>query len=603
MYSILESLSLILPIVPSLIHPVSVFLSSISNPFEQWLSSSDLKPWTTLYHLLPHILSAIRTKWNWESLFSFVSCENMKVRYYACQIICILLNKTEKERNQMEMMLQVDLSSCYQSQVLMDILKEEECFRDSIIEHRRNFLHRTLEQTSNEEMEIESSSLEYQEYVEICGYILPCKSSTSSTTSSPDDFVMTSTSKENLSKLCLQMQKSAPILLQGSSGSGKTHLFQELARLTHNTDYVQLFLDDQMDSKSLIGNYVCTDKPGEFIFQPGTLTQCITSGKWIIIEDIDKIPFDIVTTLLPIIEKGELSIPSRGVTITVHPNFRLFGTSSHEGNNNPGPISSFLNNHWNVVNVNDLSMDDLKEILQQHYSSLIPLIQQKVLVMYQVLIKTSHITSEEYEEILDLLQSQSVAAVTISFNDLMIMHNEILRHGKPITCRDLFKFCKRLTLYPLLTSITNNSLSEQSRKLILDEALDVFAGSLPAGKGYQVLSHLIAVVWNLSTAAVDSYLQTAPTFSLENGKFEVGRIQLELAKEGERNRRFFQTKQSLRLMQQICICVRNEEPMLLVGETGCGKTTVIQYIAQCTGDLMTISWKYNSMEEFINGTL
>lgn len=27
------------------------------------------------------------------------------------------------------------------------------------------------------------------------------------------------------------------------------------------------------------------------------------------------------------------------------------------------------------------------------------------------------------------------------------------------------------------------------------------------------------------------------------------------------------------------------------------------YIAQCTGDLMTISWKYNSMEEFINGTL
>ena len=27
------------------------------------------------------------------------------------------------------------------------------------------------------------------------------------------------------------------------------------------------------------------------------------------------------------------------------------------------------------------------------------------------------------------------------------------------------------------------------------------------------------------------------------------------------------------------------------------------YIAQCTGDLMTISWKYNTMEEFINGTL
>ena len=27
------------------------------------------------------------------------------------------------------------------------------------------------------------------------------------------------------------------------------------------------------------------------------------------------------------------------------------------------------------------------------------------------------------------------------------------------------------------------------------------------------------------------------------------------------------------------------------------------FIAQCTGDLMTISWNYNSMEDFINGTL
>lgn len=587
MYSILEALSLLLPVVPSIIQPVSTFLASISNPFETWLSSTNNKSWTTLYRLLPYIVNEIRTKWNWTSLFGFLSCDNIKVRYYACQVICILLNKTENERNQMEVMLQVDPTSCYQSRSLMELMKEEQDFQHYLLEKRRILLH-TVVEDSPDSMEIEEkNSDDSQNYVEICGYILPCKS-TDSSVSSYDDFVMTPTSKDNLTKLCLQMQKPAPILLQGSSGSGKTHLFQELARLTHNTDYVQLFLDDQMDSKSLIGNYVCTDKPGEFIFQPGTLTQCITTGKWIIIEDIDKIPFDIVTTLLPIIEKGELSIPSRGVTLKIHKNFRLFGTSSHDCSASNSPINSFLCNHWSIVNVGDLTLSDLQTVIQSRYPQLIPIIQEKVIVTYQVLAIPSKASAEEVDEVLTLLQNESDLAITVTANDLLLMRNELLRFGKPVTCRDLIKLCQRLSAHSLLTSITTNTLSEQSRKLILDEALDVFAGSLPEGHGQKVVCHIIASIWNLSATAVDGYLQTAPSFSLENGKFEIGRVQMDLAKESYHNHRFYKTKQSLRLMQQMCVCIKNEEPMLLVGETGCGKTTVIQYIAQCIGQELVV---------------
>jgi len=32
-------------------------------------------------------------------------------------------------------------------------------------------------------------------------------------------------------------------------------------------------MDDQLDGKTLVGTYVCTDQPGEFRWQPGSLTQ------------------------------------------------------------------------------------------------------------------------------------------------------------------------------------------------------------------------------------------------------------------------------------------------------------------------------------------
>ena len=57
------------------------------------------------------------------------------------------------------------------------------------------------------------------------------------------------------------------------AGAGKSALLQELARLTGNLDMMTVHMDDQMDSKTLLGAYVCTMRPGEFVWQPGPLTQ------------------------------------------------------------------------------------------------------------------------------------------------------------------------------------------------------------------------------------------------------------------------------------------------------------------------------------------
>lgn len=48
-------------------------------------------------------------------------------------------------------------------------------------------------------------------------------------------------------------------------------------------------------SQMLLGMYRCTDIPGKFVWQPGSLTQAVSKGQWILLEDIDHAPLDVVS--------------------------------------------------------------------------------------------------------------------------------------------------------------------------------------------------------------------------------------------------------------------------------------------------------------------
>ena len=47
---------------------------------------------------------------------------------------------------------------------------------------------------------------------------------------------------------------------------------------------------------------------------------------------------------------------------------------------------------------------------------------------------------------------------------------------------------------------------------------------------------------------------------------------------------FAYTQSSLCLLESVCRCVQMNEPTLLVGETGVGKTAVVNFLSQLTGD-------------------
>ena len=47
---------------------------------------------------------------------------------------------------------------------------------------------------------------------------------------------------------------------------------------------------------------------------------------------------------------------------------------------------------------------------------------------------------------------------------------------------------------------------------------------------------------------------------------------------------FAHTRQSLLLLESVGRCVQQQEPVLLVGETGVGKTALVSYLASITGE-------------------
>lgn len=108
-------------------------------------------------------------------------------------------------------------------------------------------------------------------YTNICGVMLPCRHAP--TPPKTTTFVRTAASITSLHAAALAVDASVPILLSGSSGSGKSSLAAELAAATGNTDMLQLFMDDLIDARSLLGAYVCTSTPGEFQWQAGPLAK------------------------------------------------------------------------------------------------------------------------------------------------------------------------------------------------------------------------------------------------------------------------------------------------------------------------------------------
>jgi midasin len=160
------------------------------------------------------------------------------------------------------------------------------------------------------------------------------------------------------------------------------------------------------------------------------------------------------------------------------------------------------------------------------------------------------------------------------------------------TVRDFMKWCRRLN------ALTNTGPTLLSSQDIFQEAMDCFCATISNLENRMSMALAIGAKLNLNKAKVEYVCSTyKPAVNLAPLCFTVGRITLNREQDGEQIEKpnFAFTRHSLTLLESLALCVSQNEPVLLVGETGTGKTSAIQYLASlCNRTLVVVNMSQQS---------
>lgn len=390
--------------------------------------------------------------------------------------------------------------------------------------------------------------------------------------------VMTETVTKNLRALANGLNESRPLLITGSSGAGKTFLINSVAQeLGKSSSMVTLHLNEQTDVKLLIGTYTNAKTPGSFSWCPGLLTKAVMEGRWVIVEDLNRAPMEIMSALLPLIEGRELLIPNWGKSIQAAPGFKLIATVRSTPNVHGEEITPIANmigiRHWLRVLFESPSQAEVAEIVKIRF----PILRAYV---------------PRFMNVYSSLEAHLSSTVSRP-----AVHPSISRPPAP---QDLLRWCGRVEKLLLGAGISSDQepITEALNDYIFLEAADCFIGALPSGYSKSHGVDIIAQGLHLHAERVRYCLESRkPQYERNGTAFQIGRASLPKRKRPHGAKPsgsridippFATTNHVLRTLESVAVAVRQAEPCLLVGETGTGKTTIVQRLADLLDQKLTV---------------
>ncbi|KFB51623.1 hypothetical protein ZHAS_00019697 [Anopheles sinensis] len=438
-----------------------------------------------------------------------------------------------------------------------------------------------------------------------------------------------------------EQTKKRKISQNGSSenGVGKTEIFDyDLAKLRKGAPkngFLRIQLGDQTDSKTLLGQYRCTDTPGEFVWQAGVLTQAVMYGYWLLLEDFDSATQDVCTVLTNLLENGYLSVPGFRDCLRVAPGFQLFVTlrtgakvSASQTHNN---TYSLLEKYLYTVNIVPLSRKELCDIICIRYPKL-RTVATRIVDIYLTFSSGCHSGENDQNftiEQLAILETQPQEETKTSATDDVLPRfqhegNEKLdslptsgSNRRLVSTRDLIKLCRR-------SDPTFSATSTECAYFVFQNAVDLFCSHIPQGPiktrlvtgiGAKIgilpsrCEHLceeykpaveVGVASEIRVGRVVLKRSLPQEENDENGTEQLEHELLNKRQKLDRNASsrvktaqhragyaeqaptFSFTRPAACLLERIAVAVSQNEPILLVGETGVGKTSSVQYLAYQT---------------------
>ncbi|XP_076466261.1 midasin-like [Babylonia areolata] len=515
----------------------------------------------------------------------YLADQDTSVRWYAAQAYCCLTGMAEEKRSKfLRQYFTLDEEQELVHKSYQETVKREQLVNAALGAVTLDTLESRQTHTRGQLLPSDLDS----GVVSVTGIILPRLSDTvtascplSSSSSQPQQqWVEVPSMQDSLHTLALAVSAGRPVLVQGPVGCGKTLLVQHLATLTGRQGaphLIKVQLGDQTDSKALLGTYQCTEIPGQFVWRAGVLTEAVTKGYWVLLEDLDHAPMEVVSTLAPLLHTSTLSLPGHGDLIQAAPGFQLFATqrlfASGDGLHSQNRSSAILDKLWTQVTIQPLSRAELRQVIVARFPNLPPVVDRLLDIYFMLSAGRHHLTSDPAEggEEVEDGGEENTAGKFLSLS------------GRLISTRDLMSWCSCVSSGFVATS-------PSSAELILQAAVDCFVSCLPCPARRLALTQAVATHLSLTETTAEYFLcRRLPQVEESTRQFTVGSVVLPCKQENvvtfssKSKATFSFTRPSVCLLEKVAACVKRNEPVLLVGETGTGKTSSVQFLAQTLG--------------------
>ncbi|KAG0703770.1 P-loop containing nucleoside triphosphate hydrolase protein [Suillus ampliporus] len=356
-----------------------------------------------------------------------------------------------------------------------------------------------------------------------------------------EEYIMTPSVEKKLIDLArIVLTRRFPVLIEGPTSAGKTSAVEYLARRTGHR-FIRINNHEHTDVQEYLGSYVSDPATGKLVFKDGLLVHALRHGHWIVLDELNLAPTDVLEALNRLLDDNrELVVPETQEVIRPHPHFMLFATQ-----NPPGlyagrkVLSRAFRNRFLEVHFQDVPQAELETILCQR-CRIAPSYGQKIVSVFRELQKRR--------------QSGRVFESKQGF----------------ATLRDLFRWAGRDAVgYQELAENGYMLLAERARRE--DDKLVV----------KEVIESIMKV--RIDERAIYDIHST------------MGDAQSFLGCPIPPDSQVVWTSAMQRLFVLVSRALRFNEPVLLVGETGSGKTSVCQLYAEVISKhLYTLSCHQNT---------
>ncbi|KAG6999386.1 midasin [Physcia stellaris] len=314
-----------------------------------------------------------------------------------------------------------------------------------------------------------------------------------------------------------------PVLLQGPTSSGKTSMIEYLANISGNK-FLRVNNHEHTDIQEYLGTYT-SNSDGSLSYKEGILVRALREGSWIVLDELNLAPTDVLEALNRLLDDNkELFIPETQETVRPHENFMLFATQNPPGSYGGRKIlSRAFRSRFLELHFDDIPEEELETILRER-CQIAPSFCTRIVAVYQKL------------------------SVVRQKGRLFEQKNSFA------TLRDLFRWALR---------------EANDREQLAINGFLLLAERVRDDEERALVKRVIEEVMKVK---ID-----------ENAVYDVCKIPEGPSHGISMKSKTVWTGSMVRSYVLVTEALKHNEPVLLVGDTGSGKTTVCQIIADHMG--------------------